>query len=286
MARAIWSGSISFGLVNIPIKVVGAVSDKDIHFNQLHEQDGARIKYKKVCSKDGEEVPAEDIVRGYEIRSGQYVTFTDEELEAADPKASRTVEIQDFVDLPEIDPAFFDKPYYLVPDKAAGKAYALLLAALRDTNKVGVARVVMHGKENLVALRALEGVLMMETMHFAEEVTPPEKIAEEVKAGDIAVDKRQLELAKQIIESLSSPFEPEKYENTHRKKVLELIEQKAEGRQVVVEPEVPVSVRTADLLGALEKSLAAARTRHGEKDGKEPGKKVVAHPRKRGGGAA
>ncbi len=283
MARAIWSGSISFGLVNIPIKVVGAVSDKDIHFNQLHEQDGARIKYKKVCSKDGEEVPAEDIVRGYEIRSGQYVTFTDEELEAADPKASRTIEIQDFVDLPEIDPAFFDKPYYLVPDKAAGKAYALLLAALKDTNKVGVARVVMHGKENLVALRALEGVLMMETMHFAEEVTPPEKIAEEVKADDIAVDKRQLELAKQIIDSLSNPFEPEKYENTHRKKVLELIEQKAEGKQVVVEPEVPVSVRTADLLGALEKSLAAAKTRHSGEHGKK--EKVVAHSRKRGGSA-
>jgi DNA end-binding protein Ku len=281
MARAIWSGSINFGLVNIPIKLVTAVREKTIHFNQLHEKDGARIKYKKVCSKDGEEVPAEDIVRGYEIRSGQYVTFTDEELEAADPKASRTIEIQDFVDLPEIDPAFFDKPYYLVPDKAAGKAYALLLAALKDTNKVGIARVVMHGKENLVALRALEGVLMMETMHFAEEVTPPEKIAEEVKAEDITVDKRQLELAKQIIDSLSNPFEPEKYENTHRKKVLELIEQKAEGKQVVVEPEVPVSLRTADLLGALEKSLAAAKTRH------PPSKKekAVVH-RKRGGGAA
>jgi DNA end-binding protein Ku len=284
MARALWSGSISFGLVNIPIKVVGAVSDKDIHFNQLHEQDGARIKYKKVCSKDGEEVPAEDIVKGYEIRSGQYVTFTDDELDAADPKASRTIEIQDFVDLPEIDPAFFDKPYYLVPDKAAGKAYALLLAALQDTNKVGVARVVMHGKEYLVALRALEaGVLMMETMHFAEEVTPPEKVAEDVKAEDVAVDKRQLELAKQIIDSLSNPFEPEKYENTHRKKVLELIEQKAEGKHIVTEPEVPVSLRTADLLGALEKSLAAAKTRHSGGGKKE---KAVAHPRKRGGGAA
>jgi DNA end-binding protein Ku len=285
MARALWSGSISFGLVNIPIKVVGAVSDKDIHFNQLHEQDGARIKYRKVCSKDGEEVPAEDIVRGYEIRSGQYVTFTDEELEAADPKASRTIEIQDFVDLPEIDPAFFDKPYYLVPDKAAGKAYMLLLAALKDTNKVGVARVVMHGKESLVALRALDaGILMMETMHFAEEVTPPESVADEVKAEGVAVDKRQLELAKQIIDSLSNPFEPAKYENTHRKKVLDLIEQKAEGKHIVTEPEVPVSVRTADLLGALEKSLAAAKTRHaGGEHGKK--EKAVAHPRKRGGAA-
>jgi DNA end-binding protein Ku len=280
MARAIWSGSISFGLVNIPIKLVGATSDKDIHFNQLHEQDGARIRYKKVCAKDGDEVPNEDIVKGYEIRSGHYVTFTDEELDAADPKGARTLDIEDFVELDQIDPAYFDKPYYMVPDKNAHKAYALLLAALAKSQKVGVARMVMHSKEYLVAIRAMKGVLMMETMHFAEEVVPPESIADEVKVDDVAVDKRQLELAQQIIDSLSRDFEPEKYENHHRKRLLELIEQKAEGKEIVVEPDVPVSVRTADLLGALEKSLAHAKTKSVAH--KEPKAKPVAHARKRG----
>jgi DNA end-binding protein Ku len=280
MARAIWSGSISFGLVNIPIKLVGATSDKDIHFNQLHEQDGARIRYKKVCAKDGDEVPNEDIVKGYEIRSGHYVTFTDEELDAADPKGARTLDIEDFVELDQIDPAYFDKPYYMVPDKNAHKAYALLLAALAKSQKVGVARMVMHSKEYLVAIRAMKGVLMMETMHFAEEVVPPESIADEVKVDDVAVDKRQLELAQQIIDSLSRDFEPEKYENHHRKRLLELIEQKAEGKEIVVEPDVPVSVRTADLLGALEKSLAHAKTKSVAR--KEPKAKPVAHARKRG----
>jgi DNA end-binding protein Ku len=261
MARAIWSGSISFGLVNIPIKLVGATTDKDIHFNQLHEQDGARIKYQKVCAKDGDVVPNEDIVKGYEIRAGHYVTFTDEELDAADPKAARTVDIEDFVELEQIDPQFFDKPYYLVPDKNAHKAYGLLLAALRKTNKVGVARMVMHAKEYLVAVRALDGVLMMETMHFAEEVVPPSAVADDVKAGDHAVDKKQLDLAEQIIASLTKDFDPAKYENHHRKRVLELIERKAEGKDVVVAPEVPISVKTSDLLGALEQSLAQAKVR-------------------------
>lgn len=259
MARAIWSGSISFGLVNIPIKLVGAIQDKDIHFNQLHEQDGARIRYKKFCAKDDLEVPNEDIVKGYEIAAGQYVTFTDEELEAADPKAARTVEIQDFVELEQIDPTYFDKPYYLLPDKNANKAYALLLAALEKSRKVGIARMVMRDKEYLVALRSLKGVLVMETMHFAEEVVDPVKVAKEAEVGDVAVDKRQLQLAESIIDSLTTDFDPEKYENTYRKKVMEMIEAKAAGKQVVVQPEAPVSLKTADLLGALEKSLALAK---------------------------
>lgn len=281
MARALWSGSISFGLVNIPIKLVGAVSDKDIHFNQLHEQDGARIRYKKVCAKDGDEVPSEDIVKGYEIRAGHYVTFTDEELDQADPKAARTLDIEDFVELDQIDPAYFDKPYYMVPDKNANKAYALLLAALDKSKKVGIARMVMHSKEYLVAIRAMKGVLMMETMHFAEEVVSPEAIADEVKVDDVVVDKRQLDLAQQIIDSLSNDFEPTKYENTHRKRLLELIEQKAEGKEIVVEPDLPVSVRTADLLGALEKSLAHAKTKAVAHKA-ERKEKAVSPARKRG----
>jgi len=276
MARAIWSGSISFGLVNIPIKLTSAITDKDIHFNQLHEQDGARIRYKKFCSKDEMEVPNEDIVKGYEIAQGQYVTFSDEELEAADPKGARTVEIQDFVALDQIDPTYFDKPYYLVPDKNAHKAYALLMAALEKTGKVGIARMVMRDKEYLVALRPLEGVLMMETMHFAEEVIPPESLVDEVKAEDNPVDKKQLQLAEGIIASLTADFDPEKYENTYRQKVMQLIEQKAAGKQIVVEPHVPASLRTSDLLGALEKSLAMAKAQT-----KKPAKKEKAPTRKR-----
>jgi DNA end-binding protein Ku len=276
MARAIWSGSISFGLVNIPIKLTSAIQDKDIHFNQLHEQDGARIRYKKFCSKDEKEVSNEDIVKGYEIAQGQYVTFTDEELEAADPKGSRTVDIQDFVALSEIDPTYFDKPYYLVPDKNAHKAYALLMAALEKSGKVGIARMVMREKEYLVALRPIQGVLTMETMHFADEVIPPSSLVDEVKAEDNPVDKKQLALAESIIESLTAEFDPEKYENTYRTKVMELIEQKAAGKEIVVEPHVPVSLRTADLLGALEKSLAMAKAAS-----KKPVKKEKAAPSRR-----
>ena len=279
MARAIWSGSISFGLVNIPIKLTGATSDKAIHFNQLHEQDGARIRYKKFCAKDETEVPNEDIVKGYEIAQGQYVTFTDEELEAADPKGARTVEIQDFVELAQIDPTFFDNPYYLVPDKNAHKAYALLLAALDKSGKVGIARMVMREKEYLVAIRALQGVLMMQTMRFNEEVIPPSSLVDEVKAEDNPVDKKQLQLAESIIDSLTSDFDPEKYENTYRKKLMELIEQKAAGKKIVVEPHVPQSLRTSDLLGALEKSLAMAKAQSKKPEKRE---KAVAS-RKRGG---
>lgn len=281
MARAIWSGSISFGLVNIPIKLVGAITDKDIHFNQLHEQDGARIRYRKFCAKDDIEVPNEDIVKGYEIAQGQYVTFSDEELESADPKAARTVDIQDFVALDEIDPTYFDKPYYLIPDKNANKAYALLLQALEKSKKVGIARMVMREKEYLVALRSLGGVLMMETMHFAEEVVPPESLADEIKADEGAVDKRQLQLAQSIIDSLTTEFDPEKYENTHRQKLLDLIEAKAAGKQIVVEPTQPVSVKTADLLGALEKSLAMAKAQATKEKAKPTRAKAVVHPRKR-----
>lgn len=260
MARAIWSGSISFGLVNIPIKLATAVRDKDLHFNQLHEQDGGRIRYKKVCSKDGLEVPNEDIAKGYEVASGQYVTLTDEELEAADPKAARTVDIEDFVAQEEIDPAYYDKPYYLVPDKNAHKAYALLLEALTASRKVGIARMVMREKEYLVAIRAKEGALVLETMHFAEEIVPVSSLKEDL--GDpaaVPVDKRQLALAQQLIESLTAQFEPEKYKNAHRERLLELIERKAAGHKIVVEPAAVPAGRTADLLVALEASLAKAR---------------------------
>jgi DNA end-binding protein Ku len=259
MPRSIWSGSISFGLVNIPVKVVTAVRDKDIRFHMLHAKDGARIRFKRVCPKEEQEVANEDIVRGYEVARGQYVTFTDEELEAASPDAARTIDIQEFVDLVQIDPAYFEKPYYLVPDRNAAKPYALLLSALQRTGKVGLAKVVMRDKEYLVALRAVGPVLMMETMKFADEVVRPESLAQEAGIGKEEVDEKQVKLAVQLVESLGSDFDPTRDKDTHREKVLELVERKAAGEEVVREPEVKMAPKTRDILAALEESIAHAR---------------------------
>jgi DNA end-binding protein Ku len=257
--RTIWKGSISFGLVNIPVKVVGAVSPKEIKFNLLHGKDGGRIKFKRTCATDGKEVPPEEIVKGFEVGTGQYVTFTDEELKEIDPVASRTIDILDFVPLEEIDPAYFNKPYYLLPDKNADKAYALFLQALEKAGRVGVAQLVMHDKEHLVALRAREGVILMETMHHFDEMVPASSVAAEVPAH--AVDKRQLAMAEQLIDSLSVPFDPERYTDGHRERVLEAVEEKSKGHQVVVEPAAKPSGKAVDLMAALERSLADAKTR-------------------------
>ena len=264
MARAIWSGSINFGLVNIPIKLVTAIREKDIKFNQLHEKDGSRLQYKKVCAKDNEEVPNDQIIKGYEIASGQYVTLTDEELEAADPKATRNVEIEDFVDQVQIDPIYYDKPYYLVPDKNAHKAYRLLLESLIESDKVGIARMVMHDKEHLVAIRAREGALVMDTMHFHDEVVGVASLQEDLQDDSGPADKRQVALAQQLIESLSSEFKPKKYKDTHRERVQEIIEKKAAGKKIVAVAAAKPSGRSADLLVALEASLAKV----GKKKGK------------------
>lgn len=269
--RTIWKGAISFGLVNIPIKVVGAVSPKEVRFNLLHAKDGGRIRLKKVCSSDGKEVAPEEIVRGFEIGSGQYVTFTDEELKAIDPEASRTIDILDFVPLEDIDPAYFDKPYYLVPDKNADKAYSLFLQALEKAGRVGVAQLVMHDKQSLVALRSRDGVVLMETMHHADEMVPTSAVAAEVPRHE--VDKRQLAMAEKLIESLSSDFVPERYKDEHRERVLAAVESKSAGHRVVVEPAAKPSAKAVDLMDALERSLAEAKTR---RPAKRPAKKARA----------
>jgi len=279
MARAIWSGSISFGLVNIPIKVVTAVTDKEIRFHMLHEKDGTRIKFKRICPTEEKEVPNEEIVRGYEVSRGEYVTFTDEELEAADPEAARTIDISEFVLLDEIDPSYYDKPYYLIPDKNADKPYALLLAALQKTEKVAIARVVMRDKEYLVALRPKGDALTMSTMHFFEEVVPPEAVTEEMKADPASVDKKQLMLAEQLIESLTEEFDPAKHKNTHREKVQALIDAKIKGQKVVVEPTAKAAVKTVDLMAALESSLAKVRSRGSAAKDEEGLKPRAGHPR-------
>jgi DNA end-binding protein Ku len=273
MPRSIWRGAISFGLVNVPVKLYSAVSKKTVRFNQLHEADGARIQQKRVCSKDGEEVPYEEIVKGFEISPDRYVMITPEELDALDPKKTRTIDIEDFVDLDEIDPLYYEHPYYLVPDTGAAKAYKLLLEALRETNKVAIARVVIRSKEYLTAIRPAGDVLTMETMLFADELIDPNQI-EEVPDADVRATEREVGMARQLIESQATDFDPTRYRDEYRERVLELIEQKAEGREIALQPEPEEPTAVPDLMAALEASLAAAG--NGKQKLSKAGKKAPA----------
>ena len=259
MPRAIWSGAISFGLVNVPIKLFTATSQKDVRFHQLHDADGARIQQKRVCSKDGEEVTLDHIVKGYEISRDRYVLITPEELDTLDPKASRTIDIQDFVDLDEIDPVYFDSTYYMVPEKGAAKAYALLLEAMRKSNKVAIARVVLRQKQHLVALRPLKNALSMETMLYADEVVSTDSL--DGLPEDVEVSDRELAMAQQLIDSLTADFQPEQYKDDYRERVMALIERKAEGQEIVAEEEPEEATPVVDLMAALEASLKAAKAR-------------------------
>jgi DNA end-binding protein Ku len=274
MPRSMWSGAISFGLVNVPVKLYSAVSRKTVRFHQINRETGHRIAQKRVDSVTGEEVPYESIVKGYELTKDRYVIITPEELEALDPEKTRTIDIEDFVDLDEIDPIHYDHPYYLVPDKGAAKAYGLLLQAMQESEKVAIARVVIRSKEQLVAIRpAPGGVLTMETMIFADEVVPTDDIDELPGAKELKVSDREVKMAQQLIDSLSSDFEPEKYHDEYREKVLELIERKASGEEIAVQPEAPEPKKVPDLMAALEASLAAVK---GESsgDGKAESKKA------------
>jgi DNA end-binding protein Ku len=265
VARAIWSGAISFGLVNIPVKLYSAVSRKTVRFHQIDAESGQRIRQQRVNPASGEEVPYEQIVKGYEIGPDRYVMISPDELEALEPQKTRTIDIEDFVELEQIDPIYYDHPYYLAPDKGAGKAYKLLLDAMEDAGKVAIARVVIRSKENLVAIRPHDGVLTMETMLFADEVISPDSLDEMAAAdGEGATSKRELDMAKQLIDSLSSEFEPEKYHDEYRERVLELIERKAQGETVVVEAPEEEPKKVPDLMAALEASIAAAKSPKGD----------------------
>ena len=260
MARAIWSGSISFGLLNVPVKLYSAVSKKSVSFRELRESDSSRIRHKRVAEADGEEVAYEDIVKGYEIAPEQYVVITRDELEELDPKKTRAIEIKDFVDLDEIDPIYFDHPYYLGPDKGAEKAYALLVKAMEDARKVAIARFVLRSKENLAALRPMDGVMTMATMRFADEVVSPDEISDELDSADGEPTKKELEMAKALIDSLAADFDASQYRDEYRDEVLALIERKAKGEKVVAAAsEAPSPTKAPDLMAALEESLAAVK---------------------------
>ena len=256
MARAIWSGSISFGLVNIPVKLATAVSHKEVRFHMLHDADGARIQLRRYCSAEEKEVPWDHIVKGYEVSRGRYVTVTQEELERFDPKATRTVEIHDFVDLGEIDPIYYDATYYLEPDRGAAKAYALLLNAMRRTGKVAVATLVLRTKEYLACVRPFGQALALSTMNRADELIPVTslELPEAAKPGE-----RELHMAEQLVESLSGPFQPERYPDVYREKVLELVHRKAEGETIEAPTAEERPAQVVNLADALSASLAAAR---------------------------
>jgi DNA end-binding protein Ku len=266
MPRAIWSGSISFGLVNIPIKLYAAVSRKNVSFNQLDSRTGSRIKYKKVSAADGDEVPAEAIVKGYELSSGAYVTVGDDELAALDPEASRSIDIEEFVDLADIDPIFYDSAYYVAPDKATTKPYALLTQAMEEAGKVGVARFVMRSKQYLCAIRPKDGALVLSTMVYADEVNDAAEIAEIADLEDVELTKKELDMARQLIASLSDDFDVDRFEDTYRNRVLDLIERKAAGETEIIAPPEPMSEdKVVDLMAALEASVKeakSARKRH------------------------
>jgi DNA end-binding protein Ku len=259
MPRSIWSGAISFGLVNVPVKLYSAVSRKTVRFHQLSAKTGTRIQQKRVDPSTGDEVAFDDIVKGYELTKESYVVVTPDELDALDPERTRTIDIEDFVDQAEIDPVYYDHPYYLAPDKGAGKAYRLLLDAMRESGKVAIARVVLRSKEQLVAIRPAGNALMMETMVFHDEVVAPDSIDELPEEADGKTSDRELKMAQQLIDSLSSEFEPERYHDEYREKVLDLIERKAQGEEIATQPEAPEPARVPDLMAALEASLAAVK---------------------------
>ena len=258
MARAMWSGAITFGLVNVPVRLHSATSHKEVHFHMLHKEDGARIKQKRVCSQDGEEVEWDDIAKGYELSPGRYVMLEKEELAALNPKADKTIAIEDFVDQEDIDPIFFENAYYVVPDKGAARAYALLLEAMKKTNKVGIARVVLRTRQYLCAVRPMGKALTLSTMLYADEVNDVSDL-DALPGKESAPKERELQMAEQLIESLTAKFEPDKYKDEHRDQVLELIERKAQGEEIVA-PETPEEpAKVINLMDALQASLKAMK---------------------------
>src|SRR3954453_10227002 len=260
MPRSIWTGAISFGLVTVPVKLYSAVSKKTVRFHQLDSENGVRIAQKRVNPATGEEGPYDRLVKGYEISPDRYVVIAPAELDALEPVKTRTIDIEDFVDLSEIDPVFYDHPYYLAPGAGGAKPYRLLLEAMAETGKVAIANVVIRSKQHLVAVRPQGDVLGMATMLYPDEIVDPERIDEIPEAGDVSATDKELAIAKQLVESLAGPFEPEKSRDTYRDEVLNLIERKAAGEEIAVQPvreEEPAAV--PDLMAALQASLDQVR---------------------------
>jgi DNA end-binding protein Ku len=249
MPRPIWSGTISFGLVSVPVRMYSATESKELRFHFLHKDDLTPIGYDKVRKDTGEHVDAEDIVRGFEIEKDRYVPLEDEDLDRLDVELTHAIDICDFVDLDEIDPIYFRKAYYLLPQDGAEKPYRLLVRALDETGKVGIAKVVIRNKQHLAVLRPYEGVLLLETMYYADEIRQPESVD-----GKGRLQKAEVEMAKSLVENLSEPFDPEKYDDRYRKELLDLIKAKAKGKKLP-EPEEAEEGEVIDLMAALRESV-------------------------------
>jgi DNA end-binding protein Ku len=265
--RSIWRGTISFGLVSVPVRMYTATESKELRFHFLHKDDLAPIGYDKVRKDTGEHVDPEDVVRGFEIEKGQYVPLDDEDLDRLDIELTKSIDICDFVDLDEIDPIYFRKAYYLLPEEGAEKPYALLVRALEETGKVGVAKVVIRNKQHLAALRPVEGALVLETMYYADEVRKPEK----VKGGQLR--DAEVEMAKSLVENLSESFDPEKYDDTYRKELLDLLRSKAKG-QKLPEPAEEKEGEVVDLMAALRESVERTQRSQGKR--RTPAKRPAA----------
>ena len=280
MARAIWKGSISFGLVNIPIALYPATRREELKFRLLRKADLSPVNYKRVAEKDGKDVPWDQIVKGYEYENGKYVVLRDDDFQRVDLEATQTVDIQDFVDLEEIDPMFFYKPYYLEPQKGGDKAYALLRDALKDTNKIGVAKVVIKTRQYLAGVKPEDGALVLELMHFADELADPEKLHVPKK---LEVGKREMNMAKSLIGSMTSKWQPEKYKDDYREALMEVIDEKVEagGKEIEEKPrKAPKPTKVIDLVSVLQQSLEQTGTKKkastkSRRKQKQPAKKAA-----------
>jgi DNA end-binding protein Ku len=260
MPRAIWSGTISFGLVNVPVKAFTGARDHAVHFNQLDKRSGARIKNQTVSEKSGRPVDRDDIELGFEVSSGRYVTFDREEIEELRPESTRSVEVSDFVDLDEIDPIYYKSTYWLGPDgDAASKAYQLLLTAMEDRQRVGIGTVVMRNKQYLAAVRPLDGALAMSTMRFADEVVPKSEI-DAIPQRRAKPDPKTLRLAEQILDSLTTEWDPKRYHDTYTEELRSIIKRKDKGKDVVHREEPRAEAKVLDLMAALEASVDAAKS--------------------------
>jgi len=287
MPRSIWTGAISFGLVTVPVKLYSAVQRKSVRFHQLNAKTGVRIQQRRVDPTTEKEVDYEDLVKGYELTPDRYVVVEPGELEALDPKKTKTIDIEDFVDQAEIDPIYYDHPYYLAPGQGGAKPYRLLLEAMRDAEKVAVAKVVIRSKEQLVAIRPLGEVLAMATMVFADEVVDAGRLDEVPAADDIETTQREVDMARQLIDSLAGPFEPDRYRDTYRDEVLALIERKAQGEEIAVQPVADEPEPVPDLMAALKASLDQVRSREGSQgNGGSAGKESPSRAKSGGGSGA
>ena len=259
MARSIWSGVITFGLVSIPVKLYPATQDKDVSFHLLHRSDHSRIRFKRFCAAEDEEVPQDELIKAYEVSKEQYVEITDEDLEQLPLPAKHTIELSAFVKSAEIDPIYYEKSYYLEPEETGVKPYALLMKVLEQKKVIGVASVAIRNKESLCALRPLDSSLVLETLHYPDEIRE-----REVSLSGVSVNERELAVAGTLVDALDEPFDPSKYHDHYREALLELIASKTEGREVVMPESEAEGAPVTDLMAALRASIEAARGRNAE----------------------